>query len=107
MESNPSPRLLQLQKLLERTPTDPFLLYGIALEYKKAKAPRQALEYLQKTISADGSYCYAYFQKGQVLESEGDVPAARQAYLEGIDAAIKKGDAHARSELEGALSMLE
>jgi hypothetical protein len=37
----------------------------------------------------------------------GDLTAARQAYTEGITAATKSGDAHARSELEGALSMLE
>lgn len=100
-------RMRQLQKMLERTPTDPFLLYGMALEYKKASELQSALEYLDKTIQADAGYCYAYFQRGQVLEQIGDLTAAKQAYRDGIDAATKKGDAHARSELEGALSMIE
>jgi len=107
MEQSPSPRMAQLQKMLERTPNDPFLLYGLALEYKKAGDFPTALQYLRKTTEIDAGYCYAYFQRGQVYEAMGDVPSARQAYLEGIDAAAKKGDQHARSELEGALGMIE
>jgi tetratricopeptide (TPR) repeat protein len=105
--SQPSPRMQQLQKMLERTPADPFLLYGMALEYKKANELGPALEYLDRTIQTDAGYCYAYFQRGQVLEQTGDMTAAKQAYRDGIEAAKRKGDAHARSELEGALSMIE
>jgi Tfp pilus assembly protein PilF len=99
--------MAQLRQMLERTPNDPFLLYGLAMEFKKANEPALALDYLSKTLTADPQYCYAYFQQGQVYELQGDLSAARSAYLAGIDAAGKKGDAHARSELEGALSMLE
>jgi hypothetical protein len=35
------------------------------------------------------------------------MPGAKQAYSDGIIAATKSGDAHARSELEGALAMIE
>jgi tetratricopeptide (TPR) repeat protein len=107
MEQVPSPRVQQLQKMLERSPDDPFLLYGLALEYKKINDLPKALEYLGKTIQADSGYSYAYFQRGQVYEAMGDTHSARKAYLDGIDAAGKKGDDHARSELEGALSMIE
>lgn len=107
MTQPPSPRMQQLQKMLERTPADPFLLYGMALEYKKANEPANALDYLNRAIQADAGYCYAYFQRGQVLEQTGDLASARQAYVDGIAAAKLKGDAHAQSELEGALSMIE
>jgi tetratricopeptide (TPR) repeat protein len=107
MEQAQSPRMQQLQKMLDRTPNDPFLLYGLALEYKKLNDLPKALEYLSKTVQADMGYAYAYFQQGQVHEAMGELAAARKAYLDGIDAAAKKGDAHARSELEGALSMIE
>ncbi len=99
-------RLDQLHTLLERTPTDPFLLYGIALEHKKAGDKQQSLEWLNKTIQTDPKYCYAYYQKGQVHESTGDETAARDAYLAGIRAAKEVGDAHAQGELQGALDML-
>lgn len=105
--SQASSRMQQLQKMLERTPADPFLLYGMALEYKKANEPQRALEYLDRTIQADAGYCYAYFQRGQIYEQMGELPSAQQAYRDGIAAAKSKGDAHALSELEGALSMIE
>jgi tetratricopeptide (TPR) repeat protein len=76
------------------------------LEHKKAGRSGEAIEYLDRTIAADALYCYAFYQKGQVLEQDGDLKAARRSYEDGITAAIKKGDAHAKSELETALAML-
>lgn len=107
MAQPPKSRMQQLQKMLDRTPADPFLLYGMALEYKKANEPQRALEYLGRTIEADAGYCYAYFQRGQVYEQMGETASAKKAYQDGVEAARKKGDAHAQSELEGALSMIE
>jgi tetratricopeptide (TPR) repeat protein len=102
----PGTRLAQLQKMLDTSPADAFLLYGIAMEHKKVGDVNQAIAYFDRTIAADPLYCYAFYQKGQVLESSGSEDAARQAYRAGIDAASKKGDAHARGELEAALDLL-
>ena len=99
-------RMEQLHRLLERTPNDPFLLYGIALEHKKAGEGRAAIEWLDKTIATDAKYCYAYYQKGQVQESLGDTDAARQTYQAGVRAAREAGDAHAQGEIQGALDLL-
>jgi tetratricopeptide (TPR) repeat protein len=101
-----SPRLQQLQKLLEREPNDTFLLYGTALEYKKLGDSARALEFLGRVLQLDPGYCYAYHQRGLIHESNGDVEAARQAYREGVAAATDKGDAHAREEIQSALDML-
>jgi tetratricopeptide (TPR) repeat protein len=106
MNQEPSRRLQQLEKMLEREPNDPFVLYGIALEYKKANEPARAIEYLDRTLAVDPAYCYAYFQRGQVQESQGQIESARRTYRDGIEAARRKGDAHAQGELEGALQML-
>jgi tetratricopeptide (TPR) repeat protein len=92
--------------MLERQPRDPFLLYGIAMEYKKQGDLPKALEFLGRTIEVDPNYCYAYYQQGQVHEQSGDVEAAKRAYVAGIDAAMRSGDEHARSELQGALDMI-
>ena len=99
-------RLEKLQKILERDPNDPFVLYGIALEHKKLGDAKSAIEFLDRTIAADSGYCYAYYQKGQVQESLGDGPGARDTYQKGIAAAQLKGDAHAAGEIESALAML-
>ncbi len=102
-----STRLEQLQKMLEREPNDTFLLYGLAMEHKKAGNKDLALKLLEKVVELDPGHGYALFQAGQIHETSGDVEAARKAYEGGIIAANKSGDAHARSELEGALSNLE
>ena len=104
---NPSERLTKLLAMLERQPGDPTTLYMVALEHKKAGDFGQALEHLNRTIQFDPGYCYAYFQKGQVFEEQGDTEAAKQAYRDGITAARQKGDNHALGELEGQLQMLE
>ena len=101
-----SDRLEKLRLLLERDPNDPFVLYGIALEHKKLGDAKAAIEFLDKTIAADSGYCYAYYQKGQVLETIGESDAARETYQKGIAAAQLKGDAHAAGEIESALAML-
>jgi tetratricopeptide (TPR) repeat protein len=102
-----STRLEQLQKMLEREPNDTFLLYGLAMEHKKAGDKNLALQLLAKVAELDPGHGYSFFQSGQILETSGDAASARKAYESGITAANKSGDAHARSELEGALSMLE
>lgn len=101
-----SDRLPKILQMLEAKPGDTFLLYAAAMEYKKANDIARALEYLDRTVQFDPSYAYAYFQKGQVHEMQGEIDLARQTYLAGIDAARQKGDSHAASELQGALEML-
>jgi Tfp pilus assembly protein PilF len=93
--------------MLQRDPDDPFLLYGIALEHKKLGDTGNAIKFLDEVIARDAGYCYAYHQKGLVYESSGDVESAKRAYRAGIEAAQKKGDAHAAGEIEAALQMIE
>ena len=102
-----SDRLEKLTKMLEREPDDTFLIYGLALEHKKLGDHAKAIALLDRVIQLDPGYCYAYFQKGSVLESTGDTSAAKAVYHAGIDAAKAKGDAHAQGEIEAALSMIE
>jgi Tfp pilus assembly protein PilF len=105
--SQTSERLTKLMAMLERQPTDTFLLYGIALEHKKLGDARVALEYLDRVLKLDPNYCYAYHQKGLVHESQGDLDAAKQAYQDGIAAATRTGDLHAKGEIEAALELVE
>jgi tetratricopeptide (TPR) repeat protein len=98
-----TPRLEQLLKLLEREPNDTFLIYGLALEHKNAGDLPKAIELLNRVIQLDGGYCYAYHQKGLAYEKAGDIEAAKQAYRDGIAAAVRKGDSHAKGEIEAAL----
>jgi tetratricopeptide (TPR) repeat protein len=107
MSKPTSEKLEKLFALLQRAPGDTFLLYGIALEYKKLNAHSDALEYLDKAIATDTNYAYAFYQKGQVYELMSDAQSAKTAYTDGIAAAKRGGDAHANEELARALQELE
>jgi predicted Zn-dependent protease len=100
-------RLPLLEKMLAQQPNDPFLLYGIAMEHKKRGDAATAIAFLNRTLQADPNYCYAFYQLGQVHEQQGDLAAAKEVYARGIEIAGVCGDAHAQSELQGALEMLE
>ena len=102
-----SERMKSLQAMLQKEPDDLFLLYAIALEHKKASEFADALAYLERVLKKDPLYCVAYQQMAQVHELAGELAAARKAYEDGIVAASRKGDQHAREEMESALSMLE
>jgi len=93
--------------MLEKSPGDTFLLYATALEHRKSGDAKSALEFLDQVIQHDWGYCYAYHQKGQTMESMGDLDGARHAYRQGIDAAARKGDQHAAEEIAAALAMIE
>jgi len=101
------PRLDQLRAMLDKQPNDPFLLYGAALEYKKAGELTAAVEHLDRCLAVDPNYCYAYYQKGQILEQQGDVEGAKAAYRLGVAAAERTSDAKAQGELGQALMFLD
>ncbi len=97
----------QIRKMLEKTPNDAFLLYGLALEHKKAGRLGDAMQWLDRTVSADANFAYAHFQRGQIFESGGKIAEARAAYQMGVDAAGRAGDAHGVSEIRAALESLD
>jgi len=100
-------RMKSLQMMLQKEPDDLFLLYAIALEHKKAGEFADALGYLGEVLKRDPLYCVAYQQAAQVHEMAGDVEATKRSYRDGIAAALRKGDLHAKEEMEAALGMLE
>lgn len=106
MRTAVSERMQQLHEMLESQPSDPFLLYAIAMEYKKIGDGPSAITNLDRVIVIDPGYCYAYYQKGQILEDLGHVNQAAAAYKAGVQAATKKPDPHALAELKTALAGL-
>jgi Tfp pilus assembly protein PilF len=105
--SEPSERAQKLRAMLEKSPGDTFLLYALAMEAKKSGDTAEAIKFFDQVILHDWGYCYAYHQKGLILESSGDLEGARQSYRQGIDAAGRKGDAHAKEEISAALANIE
>lgn len=101
------PSLDQLQKLLVADPTDPFVPYAIALEHAKRGQLVTALDFFDRCLALDSTYCYAYFHKAQVQKTLGDLPGARASLVQGLAAAKKVSDSKARSEIQGLLDELD
>lgn len=88
-------------------PSDAFCCYGIALEHAKAGDHHQAVQWLDKALSADSNYFYAYYQKAKSLAAVGQLQTAREILQTGMDRALGSGDQHAHEEMAQLLQTLE
>jgi len=98
-------RIEQYQAFLEQDPNNTFARYVIAQEYAKAGDLAGAIAAYREIISRDPDYVAAYHHGGKTLEMDGETEAAVALYRQGIEAADRTGNAHARAELEEALGM--
>lgn len=96
----------KLEQMLEKSPQDTFLNFGLAMELAKEGMTEEALARFDRVIQIDPSYLTAYFQKGSTLINAGRVPDARNALSAGIVAARSRGDSHAESEMQAMLDTL-
>jgi len=99
-------RLDSLKRMVEQNPGDSFLRYGLAMEYRNGGDLERAAGEFRALVAANPDYTAAYYQGGQTLERLGRVEEAREMYREGVAAATRKGDHHARSEMQAALDLL-
>jgi tetratricopeptide (TPR) repeat protein len=99
-------RLEALLQFVEARPDDCFVRYGLAQEYAKAGDIEAALEQYARILEINPDYQPAYYHAGKVYEAAGRGDEARGMYERGIEASLRTGDAHARSELEAALEGL-
>ncbi len=99
----------RLEKLLEfykKDPKDPFILYGIALEYMSIKNYEEAEVYFKKILEADSNYVPAYMQYAQLKTDLNEIPEAKKLYEQGIKIAKQTGENHAANEMEDFLDEL-
>jgi|SRR5262245_25234457 len=103
---SPGDRLQMLLEFTKNHPNDPFALYGLAMEYKNRGRLEDAAERFGALILAHPEYTPAYLHAGNTQVELGHRDQARSIYQAGIAACARKGDAHAQSELQTALSSL-
>jgi predicted Zn-dependent protease len=101
-----SKRLEFLVKMTSSGNEDPFVEYGLAMEYRSLERNDEALAAFESLRSRTPDYVPMYLMCGQMLESMGRLAEARVWLEAGVGAARAKGDSHALSELEGALQAL-
>ena len=95
-----------LKAFIVQRPSDPFPQYGLALEHKNAGQLEEAWAAFGALMDKHPTYTAAYLHAGNTAVALGRVEDARAVYTRGVEACVKAGDAHARGELEGALSSL-
>ena len=102
----PPSRIELLRGFIEQRPADPFPRYALALEYKNAGQLELAWETFSTLMNSHGDYVAAYLHAGNTLVALGRVTEARAVFERGLEACTRRGDAHARGEIEGALALL-
>ncbi|MHB8502032.1 MAG: tetratricopeptide repeat protein [Candidatus Acidiferrales bacterium] len=99
-------RRQMLEEFVAKKPDDAFSRYGLAIECMNSGDPTAADAHFRALIERNADYIPAYLMYGQLLARESRNDEARQVLSSGMAAAAKKGDDHARSEMETLLSEL-
>jgi thioredoxin-like negative regulator of GroEL len=97
-------RRQMLEEFVAKKPDDAFSRYGLAMECMNSGDPQSADEHFRALLQRNQDYVPAYLMYAQLLVRESRPDEARTVLSSGITAADKKGDQHARSEMETLLS---
>jgi Tfp pilus assembly protein PilF len=100
-------RMRQIRALLADDPADPFLRYGLAMEYVSQGDDASAAGHFRDLIAATPDYVPAYLMLGQTLVRLGDEAEAKDVLRRGVAAAGKAGNEHAQGEMQALLDSLE
>jgi tetratricopeptide (TPR) repeat protein len=96
-------RIATFKSFIARTPDDPFPRYGLAMELKSRGDLAAAWQAFTELLDQFPDYVPTYLMAGGTLVALGRRDEAAEVYRRGIDVAARKGDPHARGELETAL----
>jgi len=100
-------RVAALKQILEQNPNDAFARYGLAMEYSRSGDVGAALAEFKTLLAAHPDYVAAYQMAGQMLAAAERLEEARDYLQQGVTAAQKAGNAHARSEMQALLDEIE
>jgi cytochrome c-type biogenesis protein CcmH/NrfG len=99
-------RTAMLAELLTRDPNNVLARYGLAMEYSNSGEFDRALGEFHKLLDANPDYAAGYFMAAQTLVKAKRPEEAKRMLQDGIAAAQRKGDNHARSEMQAMLEEL-
>ncbi len=99
-------RRQKLEEFLASSPSDVFSRYGIALECMREGDLPGAESHFRTLLETNPDYVPGYQMFAQMLAQNNRAGEAKIALSKGIDAAIRQGNQHARSEMEALLAEL-
>src|SRR5438105_2419070 len=97
-------RLEVLEKMAAKTVSDPFPLYGLALEYRSGGREEDALKTFTTLREKFPHYVPQYLMAGQLCEKLGKRDEAKDWFASGVSIAEQVRDMHALGELQSALA---
>ena len=92
-----------LEEFVSKKPDDAFSRYGLAIECMNSGDAAAADNHFRTLLQNDAEYVPAYLMYGQLLARQGRKEDAKHVLSDGIAAAAKQGNQHARSEMEAFL----
>ncbi|HET9619992.1 MAG TPA: hypothetical protein VFP84_01405 [Kofleriaceae bacterium] len=99
-------RIATFKSFIARSPADPFPRYGLAMEHRSRGELAEAWTAFSELLDQFPDYVPTYLMAGGTLVSLDRKDEAQAIYRRGIEVASRKGDGHARGELESALHEL-
>ncbi len=99
----PEQRIEAFRAFVARSPEDAFARYSLAMALRTSGRGGEAAAEFEELRRRKPDYVPAYLMLGQTLEGLGRDRDAEKAYEDGIAAAARVKDMHARDELGQAL----
>jgi predicted Zn-dependent protease len=100
-------RLEALRALVAQGTADPFVRYGLAMELRTAGQMQEAWQIFEALLKSHPEYLAAYAPATDTLISLGRREDARALCDLGIEQCSRKGQAHARDQLQTTLDTLK
>ena len=99
-------RLETLRALVALGTADPFTHYGLAMELRTQGQMQEAWQGFEALLQSHPDYIAAYAPAADTLVSLGRSQQARDLLRQGIEQCERKGQAHARDQLQTALAAI-
>jgi|SRR6056297_340529 len=96
----------KIEAMLADDPTDTFLRYSLAMEFRSEGDHEASLQRLDELTRDQPPYVPAFFMAAQQLVDLGQIVRARALLRDGIDQARVQHDSHAAAEMSELLSSL-
>jgi tetratricopeptide (TPR) repeat protein len=98
-------RIKFLETLASESPDDPFVWYGLALEYRKSDFAK-SYSLFEKLLKDYPDYLPTYYQIALMLSENGEKAEAMERLKQGVKIAKAQNDLHALAELQSFLQNL-
>lgn len=99
-------RIQYFADLVADDPDEPRGRYGLAVALRQADRHAEAIEQYRAYLALADDEGAAYGHLAECLAATGDVSAAADAYLAGIDAALRNGHNGLAADYEAAIEAL-